>query len=325
MGRANVSRAVAVLALCVLAPSACGGSAGPTPGRTPSPALPSPSTPTPTSASPVPASASPSASPRPGSLVLAFACGRFICRSLPDGSGSRELTGGRDANDRDPAWSPDGSQIVFTRASAQGGSDLFVVGSDGTGLRRLTSDASSESQPEWSPDGKRIVFTTNREGNREVEVMNAEGGDPANLSRNPAADFGPTWSPDGTRIAYTSTRDGKPEVYVVEVDGSKTTPLTISEGSSNPTWSPEGLRVVLVAVGIGLALVDLRAGSVQPITTDASDGHPRWSPTGNLIAFQRGKRGGTAIYTVRPDGKGVRDVTPDPRPDRDPSWGLIPE
>src|SRR4029450_10864640 len=108
-------------------------------------------------------------------------------------------------------------------------------------------------------------------GNREVEVMTAEGRAPATLSRHPAADFGPTWSPDGTRIAYTSTRDGKPEVYVVEVDGSKTTRLTISGGPSNPTWSPEGLRVVLVAAGIGLALVDLRAGSVQPITTDASD------------------------------------------------------
>jgi Tol biopolymer transport system component len=212
---------------------------------------------------------------------------------------------------------------VFAR-SAQGGSHLYIVGADGEGPRRLTSGPSSDTQPEWSPDGKRIAFTTDRAGNREVEVMSVDGGEPVNLSKNPAGDFEPTWSPDGTRIAYTSTRDGKPEVYVVQADGSKTTRLTISEGSRAPTWSPEGLRVVLVAVGTGLALVDLRAGSVQPITTDSLDGHPRWSPSGDLIAFQRGKPGRTEIFTVRPDGKQIRQVTRDRGAGRDPCWGLIP-
>jgi Tol biopolymer transport system component len=255
--------------------------------------------------------------------VLAFACGRFICRSRPDGAGRQALTAGREADDSDPAWSPDGSQIVFAR-SAPGGSDLYIVGADGKGLRQLSTGPSADTQPEWSPDGKRVSFTTDRGGNLEVEVMGVDGGEPVNLSQNPAKDFGPTWSPDGTRIAYTSTRDGKPEVYVAQADGSKTTRLTISEGSSAPTWSPEGLRVVLVAVGIGLALVDLRAGSVQPITTDSSDGHPRWSPAGDLIAFQRGKTSRTAIYTVRPDGKQIRQVARGPDADRAPSWGLIP-
>jgi Tol biopolymer transport system component len=254
---------------------------------------------------------------------MAFACGRSICRSLPDGRGRRALTRGREADDRDPAWSPDGSTIVFARRARES-SNLYVVGSDGKGLRQLTSGTSSDTQPDWSPDGKRIAFTTDREGNREVEVMSADGGDPVNLSRNPAGDFGPIWSPDGTRIAYTSTRDGKPEVYVVEADGSKTTRLTISQGSSAPTWSPEGLRVALVAVGVGLALVDLRTATVQPITTDRLDGHPRWAPSGDLIAFQRGKLGRTRIYTVRPDGKQLRQVTPNPVTAWDPSWGLIP-
>jgi Tol biopolymer transport system component len=311
----NRLRGVTILVVWLLATSACGGSARPTPGQSSVPPLP-------TSASPLAPTASPSSSPRPGRLVLAFACGRLICMSRPDGAGRRALTGGREADDSDPAWSPDGSQVVFAR-SEQGGSDLYVVGADGKGLRKVSSVPSADTQPEWSPDGKRIAFTTDRVGNREVEVMSVDGGEPVNLSHNPAEDFGPTWSPDGTRIAYTSTRDGKPEVYVVQADGSKTTRLTISEGSSAPTWSPEGLRVVLVAEGIGLALVDLRAGSVQTITTDRFDGHPRWSPAGDLIAFQRGKSGRTEIYTVKPDGKQVRQVTRDPGADRDPSWGLI--
>jgi tol-pal system beta propeller repeat protein TolB len=199
-----------------------------------------------------------------------------------------------------------------------------VIGADGGGLRSLTSGPASETQPEWSPDGRRIAFTTDRDGNDEVYAMNADGSDPVDLSQSPGRDFEPTWSPDGKRIAYTSDRNGKPDIYVVEADGSRTTRLTISEGSSTPTWASTGTQVVLVAVGIGLALVDLRSGTVSPITTVATDGHPRWSPSGNLIAFHRGRQGHTQIYTVRPDGHGLRQVTVGPTPDADPSWGLVP-
>jgi Tol biopolymer transport system component len=232
---------------------------------------------------------------------------------------------GGDADDSGPAWSPDGSRIVFARATVDGGSDLYLVHADGSDLRRLTSDPASETDPDWSPDGKRIAFTTDRDGNQEVYVMNADGTGLVDLSEDPASDFGPAWSPEGTRIAYTSTRDGKREVYVVEADGTRTTRLTISEGSSDPTWSPDGTRVILVAGGIGLALVDLRSGTVQPITTDGSDTHPRWALSGDLIAFQRGRSGRTQIYTVKPDGKGLKRVTRDAdRPGRDPTWGLMP-
>jgi Tol biopolymer transport system component len=234
------------------------------------------------------------------------------------------VTRGPSARDRDPSWSPDGQRIVFSRIVSKGNSDLLVVDADGNGLRQITSDPSSETQPEWSPDGTRIAFTTDRDGNQEVYVMSVDGTNLMDLSRNPARDFGPTWSPDGKRIAFTSTRDGKPEVYVVEADGSRITRLTISEGSSSPTWSPEGLRVVLVAVGIGLALVDLRSGTVSPITTDGTDAHPRWSPLGDEIAFERGPARRPEIFTVRPDGKALRRVADAPSGDRAPAWGLVP-
>jgi TolB protein len=53
----------------------------------------------------------------------------------------------------DPAWSPDGEALVFTQKD-----DLWLVRTDGTGLRQLTSTRAAEFSPAWSPDGRAIAF-----------------------------------------------------------------------------------------------------------------------------------------------------------------------
>jgi dipeptidyl aminopeptidase/acylaminoacyl peptidase len=77
-----------------------------------------------------------------------------------DGSAARRI--GRFINVRDPDWSPDGSQIVFAQRIVRGnsveGSRLAIVRADGSGYRRLTDGASSDSAPAWSPNGRWIAF-----------------------------------------------------------------------------------------------------------------------------------------------------------------------
>ena len=51
---------------------------------------------------------------------------------------------------RDFAWSPDGRRIAFD--SARRNSEIYVVSSDGGGLRRLTRNAGPDLAPAWSPD-----------------------------------------------------------------------------------------------------------------------------------------------------------------------------
>jgi Tol biopolymer transport system component len=70
----------------------------------------------------------------------------------PDGKGIRSLTLGRS-----PDWSPDGQSLVFVSEG-----DLYVVGRDGSGRRRLSRTRVSEAHPSWSPDGKKIAFTRAR-------------------------------------------------------------------------------------------------------------------------------------------------------------------
>lgn len=100
----------------------------------------------------------------PDGKQLAGACnenqGRaHICIFNRDGTGLRYLTSDPSLRDQDPAWSPDGSRIVFTRYS-NNIAKIAVMNVDGSGLRNVTDGRF----PEWSPDSKRIIFSGLRGG-----------------------------------------------------------------------------------------------------------------------------------------------------------------
>jgi Tol biopolymer transport system component len=142
-----------------------------------------------------------------------------------------------------PAWSPDGSKIAFQRNAPQPG--LFVVNSDGGGLRSLT-DGPWDVEAEWSPDGERIAFIRYRhefDGGGTLYVADVATGSlfaPASDLRSSE----PTWSPDGTEIAFIGPVPGKRkmgELYVMSIDGSPRRVITHSGGkASEPAWSPGG-------------------------------------------------------------------------------------
>ena len=96
----------------------------------------------------------------------------------PDGSDAIQVT--PDGLDRQPVWSPDGSEIVFARAATVGQPmrDLFAVAAAGGDARRLTNDAESESTPVWSPDGSWVAY--HRDG--PLWAVSAEGANLVPLS-----------------------------------------------------------------------------------------------------------------------------------------------
>ena len=115
-----------------------------------------------------------------------------------DGTGLRRLTEWVDdaGSSGTPAWSPDGSVILFAGGDIDpppGGrlAQIYVIGADGTGLRRITSSATLSSfWPSWSPDGARIVFTRRQPGGRfRLLTMVSDGSHlaPLGLTGNEAA------------------------------------------------------------------------------------------------------------------------------------------
>ena len=75
--------------------------------------------------------------------------------------------------DVSPIFSPDGTRIAYV-SNADGNSEIYLMGSDGSGTVRLTRNAAEDIDPSWSADGKRIVFCSNRTGKFAIYEMNVE-------------------------------------------------------------------------------------------------------------------------------------------------------
>ena len=158
-----------------------------------------------------------------------------------DGGGLERLTDGLDGP---PQYSPDGAQLVFMRTKPgvqpDGAGALFVVGTDGLGLRRITPWGSAFLDRAWSPDGDWIAF---QRPYGELFLVRPDGSDlhavPIDLPPGSGARQ-PSWSPNGDWIVFALVRDGASDIYAVRPDGSQLTPVTISRGpdQTSPDWAP---------------------------------------------------------------------------------------
>ena len=215
-----------------------------------------------------------------------------------DGTSQVRLTN-NPANDYTPAWSPDGTRIVFGSTRDQAAGDIYVMNADGTSPTRLTSNAAQDRDPTWSRDGSQIVFVSTRDGNDEIYVMNADGTNQTRLTSNAASDSDPAWSPDGTRIAFTTNRDGNSEIYAMNADGLLPIRLTTNAAADAfPAWSPDGTRIAF-ARNDQIYFMNADGTSQTTLTSlPGTNSAPAWSPDGTRIAIHSTRTGSSEIYSI---------------------------
>ena len=184
----------------------------------------------------------------PDGQRLAFVRGADIWTMNADGTGAVQLTTDP-ANDYEPAWSPDGSQIVF-QSNRDTNYDIWKINADGTGETQLTSSPATARNlnPRWSPDGATIIFSSDRalSGGSDIWTMNADGSGQATLPFAPPGsgnrEFFPAFSPDGTKITFnfsSTSPSVTPEIYVADPDGSNRVNITNDTTNDEmPDWQP---------------------------------------------------------------------------------------
>lgn len=234
-----------------------------------------------------------------------------IVTSALDGSDKRRLTENESA-DRDPVWSPDGSQIAFTR-----GTGLFVMSSDGSDVRQIVSLGYGVAlPPSWSPDGRRLAFVTKDSDSSSSDyiahIVEIDGTALKSLTRieetlSPSVvlappkghQYGrphrainrPEWSPDGGRMAFARVMENdRMKIYVADTDSSRSIELPV--GGRNISWSPDGFEIATESFIVkvdGSSVIDspsLDDSATSPLFMPWGIGSfVAWSPDGSRIAI----------------------------------------
>jgi len=235
----------------------------------------------------------------------------YLASVAVDGSDVREITrppDGAIAADGSPSVSPDGKTIVFSRAIPGEPPHIYLVGMDGSGLRRLTQGTLAEVQPVWSPDGTRIAFSRADGDHFDLFVVGAEGSGLTQLTHTPLADEDScTWSPNGMQLAFTRFQKDDEDVLAINVDGTEQHPLIRGRhDDASPSWSPEGARIAIARDG-RIAVFTFEHFRVAFLTEAGTkkDTGPSWSSDGSRIVFTRDPG---RIFVMNADGSKLANV-----------------
>jgi tricorn protease len=220
----------------------------------------------------------------------------------------------------DPATS--GRLVAFAYAN-----DLWVAGTDGTGVRRLTSHPGVESGPRFSPDGSLVAFTGRYEGNTDVYVVPAAGGVPKRLTYHPGDDVALGFTPDGRAVLFSSGREvytGRyTQLFTVPVPGGFPEKLRIPN-ASKAQISPDGKTTAYVPLSEAfnqwkryrggrtarILLSDNATDAVEPVPQPpgrCNDTDPMW--VDGKLHFRSDRDGEFSLYAFDRSTKAVTRLT----------------
>jgi WD40 repeat protein len=230
-----------------------------------------------------------------------------------------------DADERAPAWSPDGKLIAYSSNVASKGDIFCIPAEEGKPVQATESEAADDC-PCWSPDGQNIAFHSDREGDENVWTVDLTTKAVRKLTQHGGFDGFPAWSPDGKMILFQSDGLGNMDIWKMSSTGADKIPLTSDKNlDMTPAWSPDGKQIAFSSRRAGNAdiwLLDVETGSLRQLTSDAADEwRPVWSPDGKRIAFIASGYGKTAhIWVVDSDGRNRMQATFGYCLDYNPTW-----
>jgi Tol biopolymer transport system component len=168
-----------------------------------------------------------------------------------------------------PAFSPDGTEVTYSRGGPDGAWHLWTVATDGGPAKQLTTGKLLEIYPRYGHDGQEIFYSTWGPEPLSIGRVARKGGvtrafEPKAMTSDSYADI----SEDGKWIVFVRTENKASHMYVRTVDG---------------VGAPR------------------RVGNMEGAV-------PRWSPDGKWIAFSTNRGFGSGVFIMHPDGTGLKRV-----------------
>ncbi|MCM3879505.1 MAG: hypothetical protein ND807_05315 [Vicinamibacterales bacterium] len=244
---------------------------------------------------------------------------------------------------RAASWSPDGSRVVFHRRQA-----APTTWWKSTWSRNADFELALTSiLPSFGRDGGRFVVTGRPPAGAilgsSIAIATPGSNDAKVVYQDPKRNvLAPQWAPDGEKIIFSvgvfnafyngfnslflkqsdRAEDGA-QIAIINPDGTGFRELTTGPNNSAfPSMAPDGKRFVYRTFGPdgdGLKIMNIETKAVAMLTK-GYDNFPLWSPRGDLIMFTRLAEGDYNIYTIRPDGTGLKRVTNSHGNDAHQAW-----
>lgn len=264
---------------------------------------------------------------------------------LPSGEGDRRLATQPEGDNLMPAWSSDGTKIVFTNTTSRvdGASEVCTIRADGREFTRVEAPSAQASAGVWGPDGQQLALVAmntvaSQNGVQRINgvfLVDTKTPKARKLNGGTSGAYSPFWFPGGERIGYVryggAQADGT-QVVAVRPDGAGEEVLLKGPHAylvGPRAVSPDGKSLLFVAAAptggaeAALQALDLNTRQVREIAKiplrakgapDDAEGVlpvPAWSPDGRWILVPMATGRGNALFRVSSDGKQQVRITPE--------------
>ena len=232
----------------------------------------------------------------------------------------------------EPQISPDGTRIIYVRnfmdiMKDKKRSNLWIINSDGSGHRPLTTGNTNDSSPRWSPDGSRLVYASSDDGSQQIFTRWMDSGQTARITRLTQAFTELTWSSDGKWIAFSMLvpKENKP---FAELPSKP-------EGAQWAEPSKVIDRMIYRFDGAGylkpgywhLYILPAEGGTPRQLTTGDFDYNSQisWTPDGKFLLFSANRNpdaeydpNNSEVYELSIADGSIRPLTSRKGPDNNP-------